>query len=215
MKKILLMLLCAAMLPTMAWAEGGQCNETVNWDLTDGVLTISGTGEMPNYATVGNTSPWFKSRQTITKIIVEEGITKIGESSCYGCTICTELELPSTLTDINGTGVFSSCNALESITCKATVPPVCKTGATGYTNAFKNVPAECILYVPAASVEAYKGAAVWKDQAFIANTKAISDTPSDVESVRVEGKAQKVMRDGKVLILSDGCYYDLQGRTSK
>lgn len=215
MKKILLMLLCAAMLPTMAWAEGGETADGLSWDLTDGVLTISGTGEMMNYsATKVNElapSPWNASRASITKVVFEEGITKIGDYACYGCA-CTEIEIASTVKDLNGLNIFLNCSTLVSITCKALVPPTCtKSWKDEYC--FKNVPSGCILYVPAASVEAYQEHDAWK--AFSANTKAISDTPSDVESVRVEGKAQKVMRDGKVLILSDGCYYDLQGRTSK
>lgn len=215
MKKILLMLLCAAMLPTMAWAEGGQCSETVSWDLTDGVLTISGTGEMPSYSNTNfgelTQVPWFALRTNIHKIIFGEGLTKIGDYACYGCA-CTEIEIASTVKDLSGLNIFLNCSTLVSITCKALVPPTCtKSWKDEYC--FKNVPSGCILYVPAASVEAYQEHDAWK--AFSANTKAISDTPSDVESVHAAAKAQKVMRDGKVLILSDGCYYDLQGRTSK
>lgn len=212
------MLLCAAMLPTMAWAEGGDTSDGLHWDLTDGVLTISGTGAMMNYSTtkVGELapSPWNASRASITKVVFEEGITKIGDYACYGCA-CTEVEIPASVTDMNGTSIFLNCSTLVKITCKALVPPICKANYKGESSLFKTVPAECVLYVPAESVEAYKSADIWKDQVFIANTKAISETPSDVESVRVEGKAQKVMHDGKLLIISDGCYYDLQGRTSK
>lgn len=218
MKKILLMLLCAAMLPTMAWAEGGDTSDGLHWDLTGGVLTISGTGEMMNYSTtkVGGLtpSPWYASRASITKVVFGEGITKIGDYACYGCA-CTEVEIASSVKDLDGTNIFLNCSTLVSITCKALVPPTCKTNWKGESSLFKNVPAECVLYVPAASVEAYKSADIWKDQVFIANTTAISDTPSDVEYVRAASKAQKVMRDGQLLILQDGHYYDLTGHMSK
>lgn len=51
---LLSFLMCVGM-----WAEekGGSCNENITWTLSDeGVLTLSGKGDMPDYAS-DNTPP--------------------------------------------------------------------------------------------------------------------------------------------------------------
>ena len=41
------------------FAESGTCGDNLTWNLTDGVLTISGTGPMTNYSNPINKSPLF------------------------------------------------------------------------------------------------------------------------------------------------------------
>ena len=49
----------------------GECNETVEWSLdSEGVLTISGTGAMPDYAYNGTNSPWYSRRNSIKSIVM-------------------------------------------------------------------------------------------------------------------------------------------------
>ncbi|MGN1403998.1 MAG: leucine-rich repeat domain-containing protein, partial [Ruminococcus sp.] len=68
----------------------GICNGDIKWNLdSDGVLTIFGTGEMRYFGDFGDdtedvyddpmTTPWNKVRDQITEIVVEDGITHIGE----------------------------------------------------------------------------------------------------------------------------------------
>lgn len=66
----------------------GKCGDHLTWKITktadDCILTISGTGAMydyqhPNY---GETAPW-SSYKDITKLVLEKGITVIGEYSFY------------------------------------------------------------------------------------------------------------------------------------
>ena len=72
------LLLCS----TTVKGEGGTTDDGLSWDLTNEVLTISGTGAMMDYATStvggGKKSPWFASRANVTKIIVNEGVTALG-----------------------------------------------------------------------------------------------------------------------------------------
>ena len=57
----------------------GSCGETVNWKLDNsGVLTISGKGEMKNY-TYKSEMPWYKYREQIQSVVVEDGVTTIGD----------------------------------------------------------------------------------------------------------------------------------------
>ena len=55
----------------------GNCT----WRLDGTVLTISGNGAMGNYYSV-STLPWGKS---ITEVVIDNGVTSIGESAFYYC----------------------------------------------------------------------------------------------------------------------------------
>ena len=86
------------------YAEG-RCGVNLSWKLENGTLTISGTGEMDNYTTkmsgnsvVGVTSPW--EERPIDTIVVEEGVTSIGNRAFTYLEKVTEVYLPETLVSI-------------------------------------------------------------------------------------------------------------------
>ena len=117
----------------------GTCGENVTYILneTTGLLTISGTGAMYDYELLGNASP-FNNNPKIKEIVVESGVTNIGNDAFTQLTKLEKVSLPSTVTslgddafafcfllaDINipesvqsiGSSAFSACNALTSIT---------------------------------------------------------------------------------------------------
>lgn len=152
------LLLCS----TTVKGDGGNTDDGLSWDLTNGVLTISGTGAMKDYATYGSgRSPWYASRTNVTKIIVNEGVTALGTNAFYGSTKCTEISLPSTLTDIKNYAL-SNCSTVTKITCKASTPPTLPAAAYDHTyRCFQNVPTDCPIYVPKQSVNTYKEIAGW------------------------------------------------------
>ncbi|MBQ2582094.1 MAG: hypothetical protein II574_10765, partial [Ruminococcus sp.] len=57
-------------------ATSGKCGENVKWKLTDGKLTISGTGAMTNYNNY-NESPFY-GRTDIQSVVIKSGVTSIG-----------------------------------------------------------------------------------------------------------------------------------------
>ena len=58
-------------------ATSGKCGDNLTWELSDdGVLTISGTGDMHNYAWAD--SPWYNKRNIHT-VIINDGVTSIGD----------------------------------------------------------------------------------------------------------------------------------------
>ncbi len=71
------------------YVDGGQLTDTITWKYTKNEITntstliISGTGDMPNYTYSNYTTlPWYKKGYTsFNKIIVEDGITRIGDNS--------------------------------------------------------------------------------------------------------------------------------------
>lgn len=94
----------------------------------------------------------------LTGITIPEGVTAIQQNAFANCSSLASVELPSTMRTI--ANYAFSCNALKSITCHATTPPT-----HGGDYVFNTVPADCAIYVPAASVEAYKAAAYWSRRA--------------------------------------------------
>ena len=83
----------------------GECGDNLTWSIDDdGTLTISGTGAMWDYTyTVENgmhtTAPWYA--YSPVKLILEEGISHIGDWAFEGCDGLTgSLTLPESLTSI-------------------------------------------------------------------------------------------------------------------
>lgn len=101
-------------LPANAETTGttGDCT----WELEGTVLTVSGNGPMGNYyntltLTVGST-PWGTS---LTKVIIEEGVTTVGMAAFANCKELKEVSLPKSLTSIEKFGFFR-CKNLPAIT---------------------------------------------------------------------------------------------------
>lgn len=90
----------------------GTCGEKVTWKLAGGTLTISGAGDMKDYAE--STVPWKDSRDAITKVVVESGVTTVGDNAFYGCKNLTQVSLPDGLTCI-GDSAFDGASSLTEI----------------------------------------------------------------------------------------------------
>ena len=93
----------------------GACGENVNWVMTlDGTLTISGTGEMADYSGSDNFVPWIAAKEYIQSVVIESGVTSIGDGAFYGCTVLTSVTIPGSVTDIGG-GAFEGCIGLTRV----------------------------------------------------------------------------------------------------
>ena len=110
----------------------------------------------------------FAGLNTISEIVIPEGVTIIGENAFWDCTGLTKLVLPSTITEIkHGAFIFSapshaaSTNSIVLI-ISATVPPTNAYNSSSYSFMNGKVTA---IYVPSESVEAYKAANGWKNYA--------------------------------------------------
>lgn len=93
-----------------------QLTDTVTMHFENGVFTVSGEGDMPDYNAKGEVSPWTYDvfRGDPTTVIIEEGITSISYMAFSGYLNITSVSLPSSLRKI-GDRAFSSCNSLEEI----------------------------------------------------------------------------------------------------
>ena len=99
--------------------NNGQCGEDVNWHITEvdnqKTLVISGLGDMYNFDNGQNRAPWLAEASTIAKIIIEDGVTSIGENAFSYFTNLTEVTGMEDVI-ILGAGSFRECSKLQSIT---------------------------------------------------------------------------------------------------
>ena len=97
----------------------GYLTAGITWRVeNDQVLTISGQGSMPD-----DLRPWAIWRDSITSIVVGEGINSIGRNAFAGMNAVTAVSLPSSLTSINQYA-FSDCGQLAAITIPAGVTQI-------------------------------------------------------------------------------------------
>ena len=114
----------------------GTCGDSATWILyEDGSLIISGQGAMYDYE--NGSAPWYSLRSNITQIIVENGVTSIGnnafaeceeaknvslsesiisigEKAFFGCDSITDFSIPKNVATI-GDAAFSNCNSLSAV----------------------------------------------------------------------------------------------------
>ena len=124
---LLVVCLIVSLLPVSAFADevdvSGTCGANLTWKLQDGVLTISGEGDMEDYR---EWRPWNDSDEPVTNvdsIIIEDGVTSIGESAFSYFTNLKNVTIPSSVKRI-GYCAFSECPMLKSISIPAGVETI-------------------------------------------------------------------------------------------
>ena len=107
-----------SVLGTLGASEtSGKCGDDAYWELSeDGVLTISGSGDMYDYllyqADDTQRSPWYNQNTKIKNIIIGEGITRVGSSVFAGCELVDFIYFPSSVTEISINSMLN-CNNLK------------------------------------------------------------------------------------------------------
>ena len=129
----------------------GKCGDNLTWKIDNNeVLTISGTGRIPDYndpsSGGNNTAPWYGYAYQIKKVVlgsgvqnigndafadcygmtditIPDGVTSIGDSAFDGCSALTEISIPSTVSSI-GDSAFYGCSALTEISIPGTVSSI-------------------------------------------------------------------------------------------
>ena len=102
----------------------GTCGEDVSWKLSeDGTLTISGNGAMSNDWAPGISAPWYTNREKILTVIIENGVTNIGNYAFEACSVLTSIMIPESVTSI-GEKAFYNCSSLASLTIPKSVASI-------------------------------------------------------------------------------------------
>ena len=144
----LCLLLTAAVLYSSAAeiVDSGTCGDNLTWTLdSDGLLTISGTGNMSNYS-IGSeydsiyrlykdytTAPWggsFEKGNQVKSVVIKSGVTSIGYSAFRGCMKLTSVTIGNSVTSIMDYA-FMSCKGLASVTIGNSVTSIGKFAFAG------------------------------------------------------------------------------------
>ena len=92
----------------------GTEGDNLSWELScDGVLTISGIGDMTNFQYYSS-SPWYSYRSSIIELSIENSVTSIGDGAFNDCSNLTSVSIGNNVTSI-GNYAFSGCSGLTSI----------------------------------------------------------------------------------------------------
>lgn len=113
MKKIFTFILALMVGVVTMFSQNGTCGENVTWDLTNGVLTISGTGPMTNFYWP-NFGPWDSQRLDIKSIVINDGITNIGDWAFPYFSNLTSITIPNSVIFI-GDHALEGCKGLISV----------------------------------------------------------------------------------------------------
>lgn len=84
-----------------------------NYTLT--IMKVGSTGAMEDYG--GDDQPWYSNMGNISSIVIEDGVTRIGDYAFNGCNNAnlTSITIPASVTSI-GQDAFEDCTNLASVT---------------------------------------------------------------------------------------------------
>lgn len=99
-------------LPFVTEIASGSCGTDVTYSLTsDGVMTISGTGAMADFAPALSDD----NKAVITSIVIGEGVTTIADDAFASCVNVASVSIPNSVTSI-GQAAFYGCSSLATAT---------------------------------------------------------------------------------------------------
>lgn len=94
----------------------------LQWHVSeDGCLYIEGKGEMSTHS--ASAIPWANAKELFSKVVIGEGITKIGNYAFYECSNIKEISVPKTVT-VLGDYCFYGCTSLASIELPEGIPGI-------------------------------------------------------------------------------------------
>ena len=110
--------------------KSGNCGANVKYELYDDyTLRIYGNGTMYNFDVWVDDEPhptsvpWGKEREKIGTVVIDNGVTHIGDNSFYFCSSLTKVTIPNSVTSI-GEDAFSICTSLTKITIPNSVKSI-------------------------------------------------------------------------------------------
>lgn len=113
-----------------SFVDGGT-DGSITWEFySNGLLLLSGTGDIPD------DGAWRSHRSSISAIVIEEGISEIGENAFRSYESLNSIYIPNTVTEI-GDRAFYYCSSLENITIPGSVETMGE--FVFYGNALKEV----------------------------------------------------------------------------
>ena len=88
----------------------------LGWSLArSGVLTISGSGDVPETANDSSAVLWKEYKDKIVEVVIKSGVTGVGSGAFTGCTALKKVSISDTVKKLD-LNAFSGCTALEAFT---------------------------------------------------------------------------------------------------
>ena len=173
---------------------------------------------------------------SLTEVIMPTTLRTIGLEAFWGCTSLTKLDIPASVDSIL-TYAFEACENVETIILRGSpsfyedyvfafydnskLKEVYNYAETPFEFTSQGEPFFYVpdkdqikLYVPAASVDAYKAALYWQDF----DVQPMPEVPTaigNVESRESNVESRKILRNGQLLIERDGKTYNTLGAQVK
>ena len=101
-------------------AETSGTIDSISWEVEDSTLTISGSGAIPDFE---GDAPWYYCGETIEDVVIESGVTAIGDYAFYDFYNMQSVSIPSTVTSI-GEWAFGYCMSLTDVTIPSGVTEI-------------------------------------------------------------------------------------------
>jgi hypothetical protein len=166
----------------------GTLSSNITWSISGNVMTISGTGEMGDV----KNQPYSSYSSTVTEIIINEGVSSVGEGAFLNFSALKNVQLPETL-EIIDVNAFSYCYNLTYINIPDNVAYIGKNAF--YATSFLSKLTDKYIVLGNGILYEYKGddseiivpdgVKTISDRAFVSDTKITSVKIPD--SVRIIG----------------------------
>jgi len=154
---------------------GGELTPEIAWYIKDNTLYLSGNGVVPT-TMFGARSAWSNYRTLFNSVVIEDGITGIGQNVFAGYKNINSLIIAGSIKDL-APNSFNTCTKLSVVEVKSAIPPDINS-TVFYKLKFKNVK----LIVPAGTKAVYEADPFWRK--FVAIVE--SNQPPDVQLTSVE-----------------------------
>src|SRR5690554_1469931 len=110
--KYILLAFCLIIATTSFGQSSRKCGDNLFWKIADSTLTITGSGDMYNYASI---TPWSNYNSKITSVNLPTSLTSIGDEAFRFCGKLTSITIPDSVISI-GSQAFLDCSELTSVT---------------------------------------------------------------------------------------------------
>jgi len=127
--------------------------KSLSYYLFNGCYSLTSVSTPNEAFNIGSAT--YQQCRSLVSTNIQDGAASIDGSGFSNCYSLTSIVIPDSVTRI-GANAFGGCSGMAEYHLKPTVPP-----ALADANAFSGIPSDCVIYVPAGSLEAYRTAENW------------------------------------------------------
>ena len=135
----------------------------------------------------------FNGCSSLTSITIPSSVTSLGDRCFNGCKSLTSIDIPSSVTSL-GDYCFENCTSLKTVTCEIATP--INGNFFGWCTLF-----QATLYVPVASLDAYRTTSPWSGFRAILPIEPLKMTV-DTDTKEAALETVNFVEDGNVVIPS-------------